>query len=198
MAGGVIPASRRVRGTPALHGPAKMPSTATEPGVPRAAHRLPLLAPALWALAGAACAGGAWFAGTAVVFSLLAVTRADFVGVAGVLAPMSLEVAAGGGSRLRSEPREPGGDEEEEVEGMRVEWVLRERVRRWRDPPLARVLPLLVVSAGSLGGAAVLAPSAAALALLAVGALGASLAPVLHDQERRLRALERRVGRGEE
>jgi hypothetical protein len=74
---------------------------------------------------------------------------------------------------------------------------LRERVRQWRDRPLARLLPLLVVSAGSLVGAAVLAASGAAPALLAVGALGLSLAPVLHGQERRLRALERRFGRRE-
>jgi hypothetical protein len=55
-----------------------------------------------------------------------------------------------------------------------------------------RVLPVGMVSVGSLVGAAVVAPSQAAIALLAVGLLGLALIPILRNHERRLAALERR------
>jgi hypothetical protein len=54
------------------------------------------------------------------------------------------------------------------------------------------VLPVLVVSVGSLVAAAAVAPSQVALALLAVGLLGIALIPILRNHERRLAALERR------
>ena len=97
-------------------------------------------------------------------------------------------------SRRPTEPDEPP-DEEEEAEppAVKIEWLLREPKRKWRiDPAFVRVLPVLAVSVGALLGAARLAPSEVALALLAVGLLGLAVAWVLYRQERRLDALERR------
>ena len=76
-----------------------------------------------------------------------------------------------------------------------MEWVLGRgaRKRHLLNWPLLRVLPVLAVSAGALVAAAATAPSQVALALLAVGLLGLTIAPVLHNQEKRLRALERRT-----
>jgi len=87
-------------------------------------------------------------------------------------------------------------DEDSDQPQPRVMWVLRESGRSLREWPLYRVLPVLAVSAFSLVGAAILAPSSIALALLAIGLLGLSVAAVLHGQEKRLRRLERRF-RGE-
>jgi hypothetical protein len=53
-----------------------------------------------------------------------------------------------------------------------------------------RLLPMLLVSACSLVGATIFAPSGRSLALFAVGVLGLSVALVLHNQDTRLRALE--------
>jgi hypothetical protein len=95
------------------------------------------------------------------------------------------------------EQAKPVEGEEEPQEDKTVQWVLREPPRRWRDRPLVRVLPVLVVSVASLGGAAAVNSLEPAVALAAVGALGLSAAPLLYDQDRRLRALERRLGRRE-
>jgi hypothetical protein len=73
-------------------------------------------------------------------------------------------------------------------------WVLRDYPRRLFKFPLSRLLPVLAVSMFSLIGAAILAPSSVSLAFLAIGLLGFAVARVLHNQEKRLRALERRFG----
>ncbi len=92
-------------------------------------------------------------------------------------------------------PPPPNEGEEPEVNESaprRVEWLLRQREpRRLRDWPLFRVLPVLIVSALLLVGAAALAPSDAALA--AAGAVGLAAALVLHAQEYRIRHLEARL-----
>jgi hypothetical protein len=72
----------------------------------------------------------------------------------------------------------------------RIEWLLWEEKRPFRDRPLARVLPVLLAAGASLLGAALVAPSSASAALLAVGVLGLMVALVLYRQEERLRALE--------
>lgn len=62
-----------------------------------------------------------------------------------------------------------------------------------RDLPIAlRFLPALLVSVAALVAAALVDSRDAAVALLAVGLLGLSVVPVLRNQERRLRQLERR------
>lgn len=75
-------------------------------------------------------------------------------------------------------------------------WMPEPRRRR-STGPILRFLPMLVVSLGSLVGAAVIAPSQVALALLAVGLLGLSVAGALLSQERWIRELERRLRRWE-
>jgi hypothetical protein len=62
--------------------------------------------------------------------------------------------------------------------------------------PGLRFLPALGVSLGALVAAPMVGSPGAAVALLAVGLLGLSVVPVLWNQERRLRELERRF-RGE-
>jgi hypothetical protein len=84
------------------------------------------------------------------------------------------------------------GEEDGDQPRPRLMWVLRESKRSLREWPLYRVLPVLAVSAFSLVGAAILAPASVALALLAIGLLGLAVGVVLHDQEKRLRRLERR------
>lgn len=99
-----------------------------------------------------------------------------------------------------AQPAAPPADETEEeiskereaAPPRRVEWLLRQPERRLRDWPLFRVLPVLLVSAFILVGAAVLSPSDAALAFAAAGALGLSTALVVHAQVYRLRDLEAR------
>lgn len=89
-------------------------------------------------------------------------------------------------------------DEEETLPADRtVQWLLRERKRRWRELPAVRVSPVFVVSVSSLIGAAIAAPSELSLGLLVLSALGLSVAWVLYNQETRLRFLERRL-RGRE
>lgn len=58
--------------------------------------------------------------------------------------------------------------------------------------PGLRFLPALLVSVAALVAAALVDSRGAAVALLAVGLLGLSVVPVLWNQERRLRELERR------
>jgi hypothetical protein len=94
-------------------------------------------------------------------------------------------------SQWTAAPSEPT-DEEDDSPQQKIEWVLRERKQRWRDVPLVRVLPVLLVSLASLIGAAIFAASELSMGLLAVGALGFAAAFVLYNQERRLRALEQR------
>jgi hypothetical protein len=61
-----------------------------------------------------------------------------------------------------------------------------------RTRSLLRLSPVGAVSLASLVAAAAVAPSGAALALLAVGSLGLALLPTLWSQERRVAALKRR------
>ena len=88
---------------------------------------------------------------------------------------------------------------DEEVEGSSqpppraTTWVPHERRRRRNLGPVFRFVPILGVSVGSLVAAIVTAPSQVALALLAVGLLGLSIAGALMSQERRIRELERRL-----
>lgn len=98
-------------------------------------------------------------------------------------------------SRWMHPPAEPTDESESEAGTAppRVEWILHQEPRRLRDWPLFRVLPVLVVTAFVLVGAAVLAPSDAALALAAVGVLGLAVALVMQVQEYRLRHLEARL-----
>lgn len=88
-------------------------------------------------------------------------------------------------------PREEEAKASEAPSPPRVEWLLRQpEQRRLRDWPLFRVLPVLVVSAVLLVGAAALAPRDAAVALAGAGAVGLAAALVLHAQEGRVRRLE--------
>ncbi len=98
-------------------------------------------------------------------------------------------------SRWTHPPAEPTDEDESEARAAppRVEWILHQEPRKLRDWPLFRVLPVLVVTAFMLVGAAVLAPSDAALALAAVGVLGLAVALVMQVQEYRLRHLEARL-----
>ncbi len=83
-------------------------------------------------------------------------------------------------------------EDTEHSAGPKVKWVLREGKGRWRDWAVVRVLPVLLVSAGTLIGAAIDAPSELSAALAAVDVLGLSVAFVLYGQETRIRDLERR------
>jgi hypothetical protein len=82
-------------------------------------------------------------------------------------------------------------DEDSAASQPKVEWVLHEPKRPWRDPALVRITPVFAVAVASLFGAGLLAPSEAALALLVVGLLGLAVALVLYRQELRLEELER-------
>jgi hypothetical protein len=83
-------------------------------------------------------------------------------------------------------------EDEAQPEAKTVQWLLRERKRRWRDRPLVRVSPVLIASAWALAGAAIFAPADLSLGLPAVGVLGLSVALVLYTQGARLCALEDR------
>lgn len=85
------------------------------------------------------------------------------------------------------EPPEEGA---EDPAPQRIEWLLQQKERRISDWPLFRVLPVVVVSALVLVGAAAF-PDKPTLA--AVGVLGLAVALVLQVQEHRLRRLEARL-----
>jgi hypothetical protein len=91
----------------------------------------------------------------------------------------------------RVEPPELDEDEPQ-PEAKTIQWLLRERKRRWRDRSLARVSPVLIASVWALAGAAIFAPSDLSLGLLAVGVLGLAVALVLYNQDARLCAIEDR------
>lgn len=98
-------------------------------------------------------------------------------------------------ARPRTAPADPDTDPEEEPPERRVEWLVREPKRPWRDPALMRVLPVPLVSFTALLGAALVESSDLRFTLVAVGALGLSVALVLYKQECRLQQLERRLCR---
>jgi hypothetical protein len=91
----------------------------------------------------------------------------------------------------RVEPLEED-EGETQPEGKTIQWLLHERKRRWRTRALIHVLPVLIVSVGSLVVAVIYASSELSIAFLAVGVLGLSITLVLHNQDTRLRALEQR------
>jgi MFS family permease len=147
-------------------------------------------------------AGGV-FGALGGVLSVLAVATAPKVApvASSSLAWAALGFIAGLGgyiwSRATREQAERWEEDDAPPEGKTIQWVLRERVRRRRERPLPRVLPVLIVSIASLVGAAAVNSLEPAVALVAVGALGLTAAPLLYGQDRRLRALERRLGRRE-
>lgn len=94
--------------------------------------------------------------------------------------------------RPRTAPADPNADPEEEPPAPRVEWSVRAPKRPWCDPALVRVLPVPLVSFAALLGAVLVESADLRFALLAVGALGLSVALVLYNQECRLQQLERR------
>lgn len=90
-------------------------------------------------------------------------------------------------------PEVPYEEDEADAPGVRVEWLLRERKRAWRiSRPLARVLPLLLISAAALVAACFTDP----VALVAVAAVGLAAARAIYRQDQRLDELERRNGEG--